>query len=642
MKRLNLIYSVILFIFTYIIYITTTAPDLTFTDSGELATVCSTLGIAHSTGYPLFTILGHLWTYLPIPGSEIYSLNLYAGFMTAISVAVFFNTLVLILSFFNDYKKPTQSKIPVSKKTKQIPEKKSDIKADDKTIQIIAIALSLLYAFAGTIWAQAVAIEVYSLHLLLMNLVLFFIFKATFSENSKPYYILTALFLGLSFTNHMTTVLLIPMILFLYFKKPGQKADFSMDKIKLLLFLLIPFFIGFSLYLYLPLRSAAFPELNWGFVSRGFDKFWYHFSGRQYQVWMFSGADVMKDNLVKFFVSLPSQFAWAGLLAFIFGLYVALVKSKTIFWGLIILILTCISYAINYSIHDIESYFVTAYIGMFLIASAGILKLVKSNKNYSYALFVLPLIALIINYSANDRSKDYLVPEYTKLVFQNLEPNAVVLSAQWDFWVSSSWYLQRVKGYRPDVVIIDKELLRRTWYIEQLRQWYPETMEKCKAAIDDYLIDLELFEADLPYSSESIQRKFITMLECFINSNYEKKPIYLTLDVIESEQSLAKNYQRISNGFAFRLIIDNTNPLKVNAMNMDIRKFKESILNTKGYLVDGIKTLAAINLVNTGRYALMTGDKEQAQAAIEKAYQLDPQSSFVQEALNYFNKTTFE
>jgi hypothetical protein len=75
---------------------------------------------------------------------------------------------------------------------------------------------------------------------------------------------------------------------------------------------------------------------------------------------------------------------------------------------------------------------------------------------------------------------------------------------------------------------------------------------------------------------------------------------------------------------------------------MDIRKFKESILNTKGYLVDGIKTLAAINLVNTGRYALMTGDKEQAQAAIEKAYQLDPQSSFVQEALNYFNKTTFE
>ena len=56
-----------LFCISLAVYIKTLAPGVTFTDSGELAVDCITLGVAHPTGYPLFTILGHLWTLIPIP-----------------------------------------------------------------------------------------------------------------------------------------------------------------------------------------------------------------------------------------------------------------------------------------------------------------------------------------------------------------------------------------------------------------------------------------------------------------------------------------------------------------------------------------------------------------------------------------------
>ncbi|MCX7929820.1 MAG: DUF2723 domain-containing protein, partial [Chlorobi bacterium] len=36
----------------------TAAPDLYYTDCGELAGACATLGVAHPTGYPLLTLLG--------------------------------------------------------------------------------------------------------------------------------------------------------------------------------------------------------------------------------------------------------------------------------------------------------------------------------------------------------------------------------------------------------------------------------------------------------------------------------------------------------------------------------------------------------------------------------------------------------
>ena len=57
----------ILFVFFFIIYLFTCQRDIGFTDAGELAGACQSLGIAHPTGYPLFTIIGSLWAHIPNP-----------------------------------------------------------------------------------------------------------------------------------------------------------------------------------------------------------------------------------------------------------------------------------------------------------------------------------------------------------------------------------------------------------------------------------------------------------------------------------------------------------------------------------------------------------------------------------------------
>ena len=63
--------AVFVFLISFIVYLQTMAPSVPNIDGGELATVCATLGIAHPTGYPLFTLIGYLFAHLPIAGGYI-------------------------------------------------------------------------------------------------------------------------------------------------------------------------------------------------------------------------------------------------------------------------------------------------------------------------------------------------------------------------------------------------------------------------------------------------------------------------------------------------------------------------------------------------------------------------------------------
>ncbi len=96
-KRLNFLIGFFVFLVTFAVFIKTLAPTVWFIDSGELAAVASTLGIAHPTGYPLFTLIGHLFSILPISKSEVYNLNLMSAFFCSLAsfMFVFFLNYVL-------------------------------------------------------------------------------------------------------------------------------------------------------------------------------------------------------------------------------------------------------------------------------------------------------------------------------------------------------------------------------------------------------------------------------------------------------------------------------------------------------------------------------------------------------------------
>ncbi|MEJ2495676.1 MAG: DUF2723 domain-containing protein, partial [Ignavibacteriaceae bacterium] len=97
MEFIKKYYFVITGFVVFIIYLFTLAPSVVQIDSGELATVQATLGIAHPTGYPLYTIVGYLFSLIPLPFTKIYQLNLLAALYCSAGVSVFVYTSKFVL-----------------------------------------------------------------------------------------------------------------------------------------------------------------------------------------------------------------------------------------------------------------------------------------------------------------------------------------------------------------------------------------------------------------------------------------------------------------------------------------------------------------------------------------------------------------
>jgi Protein O-mannosyl-transferase TMEM260-like len=608
MKKTFLFLLILSFLLPFVLYLFTLYPGLTFTDNGELASACASLGIAHPTGYPLFTILGHLWTYLPISNSIIFELNIFSAFLTALSASVFFLIINLVIGRFNPNK------------------------LSESNINILSFVGALFYASGSVTWAQGTSLEVYSLHLLLINIALYCFLRGDFSGERK-YILLGAFSLGLSFSNHLTTILVIPALTFLHFYKPNgwdfKKSNFTNAFVPSILLL-----IGLSLYLYLPLRSAQDPLFDWGDVSRSWDKFIYHITGSQYQVWMFSDREIFVENLGKFWNILNSEIGivYGHILLFL-GIIFTFKINKRITVFFLLLIFTCIIYSSGYTIHDIDTYYLLAFtiIKIFIILGIS-LSAGKYLKKYFYIILILPLILMFSNFTNNNHSEDRIVPTYINILTENIEENSIIISSEWDFWVSGFWYNQQIEGMRKDIILIEKELLRRTWYPAQLLKWYPE-LGKCKPEIDSYMIQLELFESKQNYDPRAIQANFEAMLNSFIDKFSGDKNIYLTLDVMKSMPEVGKNYLKIPQGFAFLLSKDKNSVYPVEPRKLNLDQLINQKRENPNHLELGIMQAASLNLVNLGRYADVTGQKDSARKCFEIALELEGTNQFAIESL---------
>ncbi len=592
------------FIIPFSLYVLTLAPSVTFTDSGELAAACASLGVAHPTGYPLFIILGFLWSMLPIPVSIIFKLNLFAAFCTALASLIFFQLTLFFLSAI-------QERAPnPPKETKEAKKKKSKSKSESTLVWLerenliqIALAASLMFAFSRTVWAQAVAIEVYSLHLVMLTLALLLFLRFTLAKEVQTKdALLWALALGLGFANHLTMILLAPAMLYFYFHRFG----FTKESFKLIALMSIPFVLGLSLYLYLPLRSAMMPEFNWGEVHRGVDKFFYHVSGKQYQIHLFNGN---WQPQAKMFVSLlPFELAFVGIALAIYGAVRLFQVEKSLAWFMMLLVFGSALYAVNYNVHDADSYFLLSFLGLILLVATGVLFLAIQRKEVARVSLFLPLLAIAINFNHNNKRSETLVLDYTKTMLESLEPNALLLSAQWDYFCSAFWYLQRFEGYRPDVVMIEKELLRRTWYVRKVQKDFPELSEKSKNEIEAFLEDLEQFESGKPYNQARIQARWTAMLNSFIEKNINERPVYLTIDVVQTEPAVGGAYKKIPQGFALRLSKEDT--LLPMGSLAHLNGFLSA--SPRNHLEEGILQTASVQLSNAARYAQARGNASEA------------------------------
>src|SRR5438045_9573142 len=95
MTRLTLLVGSTVVAFAGILYFLTAARDIVVGDSPELIMAAVTLGVAHAPGYPLFTMLGHLFSLLPV-GSIPFRVNLLSVVCDALTIGVvYFSTFRL-------------------------------------------------------------------------------------------------------------------------------------------------------------------------------------------------------------------------------------------------------------------------------------------------------------------------------------------------------------------------------------------------------------------------------------------------------------------------------------------------------------------------------------------------------------------
>jgi hypothetical protein len=259
---------------SFLIYLRTVAPSISTGDSGELITAAWALGIAHPPGYPLFTMLGHLFSFLPL-GSPALRVNLMSSVFAAATVGlVVWTSYRLLARSRNGQAQP----------------------AAWNALIAAAIGGGTL-AVSTAFWAYAVVAEVFALNTFLAAVIMSLLLEWEHRPERLPLLYGFGLASGLAASNHHTIVLLAPACLVLIVagarKLMNGEASIRLqarDLLRPAIVVLALIGLGLIPYLYLPLAALADPPLNWG-DPRTLDAFFRHVTRADYGTFRLTVSD---------------------------------------------------------------------------------------------------------------------------------------------------------------------------------------------------------------------------------------------------------------------------------------------------------------------------------------------------------------
>jgi hypothetical protein len=325
--------------------------------------------------------------------------------------------------------------------------------------------------------------------------------------------------LGLALTNHMSfmsTFAGAALYLLLVYRSQVLRP-------RILASLVAVFLLPLTAYAYLLIRSQAQPLFNWG-NAHNLQRFYWHVTGKQYQVWMFSSTfPQLMHNLGQALSRLAQDLYIVLIPIFLWGAGQLYRKSREMFWMLAVVFVLNVLYAINYSIPNIESYYLPFLIAAFILTGIGLADIIRRLKRFpQYAFLLIVLLPLGVNYRRAGAQGNYIAEDVARNHLKSAPVNAIVMTTNWDVY-APIFYLRHVEHVRPDLCIIDKELLRRSWYFQSLKQEYPWLVERSQDEIDHYLFYLDQFEHGTLRDNAAIQRAYIAMIASFITHNPERR-----------------------------------------------------------------------------------------------------------------------
>ncbi len=586
-RKLSSLLAVLSFLVPLLVYSLTLCPTVSFVDAGELSVASSTLGVPHPTGYPLYVLLGRLFSLL-VPGPPIVRTNFLSAFFAAGSGLFLYLALVRLLS---------------------------GIEKDERKVIILAFFSAGAFSYSATIWTQAVVTEVYSLTAFFASVLLYL----SFSDHPRAP-VLFAYSFGLALANHMSIIMVgIPCGVYLIARRRIV--------LKTLPWLALFFLVSISLYAYLPARAGQSPIINWGNPS-ALERFIWHVTGRQYRVWMFSSdLGALKRHLVQFVRLFLDQYTPFLVWLPLFGLVVSAKKAAARVLAAVFVL--DVIYSANYDIPDIDAYYIPAFIAGASGIALGLQFLFRKTVRRSLLLLgagvlVLPLA---LNYSACDMSRNRIAYEYGENYLKSIDNGGLCLTNNWDVY-SPILYIRYIEDKRRDVVMIDKELLRRSWYFDYLRRVYPKNYGDSRREIESYLEELHRFEHGTLAGPEEIQRRYIAMVNSLIENHMKTGPAYTTFvdghDV--DAPDIGRRFHKIPHGLVFEFSGDaETAPFDWSSLELGssfgVRVHKDERTRSNLANYSRMMLLSGIALTNDGMY-------EYARTALRNALELEPENTY--------------
>ena len=209
-----LISSVIAFFVPLTIYISTLEQKLIGGDTSWFAIQVPTMEVLAPTGYPAFSIIGKLFSLLPVK-DIVYRLNLMSAFFGAVTILFLF--------------------LAINRLVKN---------------EIISLSSSLVFAFLPTFWSVANRFEMDTINSFFIALILFSVFLYKDRKKRKFLYFCFAA-LGLSLTDHPIALFVMPAFLvYIIIINPRVFRNARTALLSILFFIL-----PLSLYAFIPIRS---------------------------------------------------------------------------------------------------------------------------------------------------------------------------------------------------------------------------------------------------------------------------------------------------------------------------------------------------------------------------------------------------
>jgi hypothetical protein len=488
-----------LFLLTFLVYMRTLAPGVYGFDSAELATGVFTQGIVHPPGYPLYLLIGKLFTFLPFR-DVAYRLNLMSAFFASLTVLLLYQVMVNI--FENRF---------------------------------AAWVSAFLFAISNYFWQMALIAEVYTpfTAFLAGDLLVLSLWRKT---GHRKYLLVFSCLYGLTLTTQTSGLLFASAFAWLVLSTPHWKRSHWL----LVGPMFLLFLVGLTPNVYLLLRANASPVMDYSKSYSGVDLttlsgLWWMISDKAWGFLIFGYAwHEIPGELIRFATYLWRNYLGIGVILGTIGIVWLWRKSSAWMIALLLSFVTYSFFVANYRVIDKDTMFLPAYEVWAVFIAGGFTAVYNfiersSGKNLNdlwlmrivkISSIVVIALGLVLNWRWVDMSKVDNYALFAEEFMAVAAPHAVIIAP----WSSAAVldYYQRVEGQRPDLLIFNSSLHAVARYYELWKKGMSQAEIYARINAD---------EAD------------------FVNQYIHQRTIY----TVEYNPELAQKFEYLPDGSVFKL-----------------------------------------------------------------------------------------